>query len=194
MRQLNYFCGCPYVEETNEPFYVVWNKCSFGNGKLWENKTFSDNDNTSLSIAKEILDCYEEAYVEIFPLYQETFIRPSINPASFAIILVPADTDTGTDFEKLGFHAINLEELGFYAIDANYGYISYRVPSIELDHKNSIKLLDDITSGKKPNFIVGGKEIKLEQIKQVEDKVVWKFGDIELEYTAEQVNLLKQYI
>lgn len=194
MRQLNYFCGCPYVAETDEPLYVVWNKCSFGNGKLWENETFSDDDNTSLSIAKETLNCHKEAYVEIFPLYQETFIRPSINQASFAVISVPADTDTGTDFEKLGLYAINLEELGFYAIDANYGYISYRVPSIELDHKNSIKLLDDITSGKKPNFIVGGKEIKLEQIKQVEDKVVWKFGDIELEYTAEQVNLLKQYI
>ena len=159
-----------------------------------KNETFSDDDNTSLSIAKETLDRHKEAYVEIFPLYEETFIRPSINQASFAVITVPADTDTGTDPEKVGFHAINLEEVGFYPINADYGYISYRVPSIELTHEESKKMLNDIVSGKKPKFVLRGEEIQLEQIKQIDEGVVWKFGDIELEYTAEQVELLKQYI
>ena len=185
MKQMKYFCG-PYVVETNNPLYVVWNKCRIGNGTFWENETLDNDDITSILAAKETLDLHKESYIEIFPLYEETYTRPSINQATFGVVSVPADK--GSD----------LEEADFYEIDADHGYISYRVPSVELNHEKSVKLLNDITMlGMKPKFVTKGteEEIELEKIKQVEDKgITWKFGDIELEYTKEQINLLKEYI
>ena len=186
MKQYKYFCG-PYVVETTEPLYVVWSKCHVGNGTFWQNETLDNDDLTSILAAKETLDCHEESYIEVFPLYEETFTRPSINQATFGVISVAAVADKGSD----------LERVGFYAIHADNGFISYRAPSVELDHKKSMELLNAITMlGRKPSFVVRGEEIELEKIKQVEDEgITWKFGDdIKLEYTAEQVELLKQYI
>ena len=190
MKQMKYFCG-PYVVETNNPLYVVWNKCRIGNGTFWENETLDDDDITSILAAKETLDLHKESYIEIFPLYEETYTRASINQATFGVITVAAaaDTNKGSDLEKAEFYAINAE----------HGYISYRVPSVELNHEKSMKLLNDITMlGMKPKFVTKGteEEIELEKIKQVEDDgIVWRFGnDVELEYTADQVKLLKQYI
>ena len=190
MKQMKYFCG-PYVVETNNPLYVVWSKCHVSNGIFWQNETLDNDDLTSILAAKETLDLHEESYIEIFPLYEETFTRPSINKATFGVISVAAavDTDKGSDLEKAEFYAINAE----------HGYISYRVPSIELNHEKSMKLLNDITMlGMKPRFVIKGtdEEIQLEKIKQVEDEgITWKFGDdVKLEYTADQVKLLKQYI
>lgn len=189
MKQYKYFCG-PYVVETTEPLYVVWSKCSIGNGTFWQNETLDNDDLTSILAAKETLDLHEESYIEIFPLYEETFTRPSINQATFGVISVAADKneDKGSDFEKSGF----------YAIHADNGFISYRVPSVELDHKKSMELLNGITMlGMKPKFVTKEteEEIQLEKIKQIEgERIMWKFGDVELEYTEEQVELLKQYI
>ena len=189
MKQYKYFCG-PYVVETAEPLYVVWSKCHVGNGTFWQNETLDNDDLTSILAAKETLDLHEESYIEVFPLYEETYTRASINQATFGVISVAAatDKDKGSDLEKVGF----------YAIHADNGFISYRAPSVELDHKKSMELLNDTTMlGKKPKFVTKGteEEIELEKIKQVKDKgITWKFGDIELEYTEEQINLLKQYI
>ena len=188
MKQYKYFCG-PYVGETTEPLYVVWSKCHVGNGTFWQNETLDNDDLTSILAAKETLDLHEESYIEVFPLYEETYTRASINQATFGVITVAAaaDTDKGSDLEKAGF----------YAIHADNGFISYRVPSVELNREESMKLLNGITMlGKKPKFVTKGteEEIELEKIKLLNEGIMWKFGDIELEYTAEQVNILKEYI
>lgn len=190
MKQYKYFCG-PYVVETAEPLYVVWSKCHVGNGTFWQNETLDNDDLTSILAAKETLDLHEESYIEVFPLYEETFTRPSINRVTFGVITVAAAAAI--------YKGSNLEKTGFYAIHADNGFISYRVPSVELNHEKSMKLLNDITMlGMKPRFVIKGtdEEIQLEKIKQVEDEgITWKFGDdVKLEYTADQVKLLKQYI
>lgn len=203
-----YCCGSMGVFSTYNPLFVGWGKTHVYRGEFWENEIFVGPWNIPEINICESNVCNHGGYIEVYPLYPDTYNTSSINQITYGAIT----------FE--GGREEELKEAGFYHIHSDGGYTDFRVPSLELNRRQSKILMEGIMAeiesndeGPKDQFsffktslnlVVGnnivavldcGKKVYEESIDLGENgyfEFTLRFADQELKltYTNEQSKLL----
>lgn len=127
-----YCCGSMGRFSTHNPLFVGWGKTNIYRGEFWENETFvSPWDIPEINICDSNV-CNHGGYIEVYPLYPYTYNTSSINQITYGVITF----ESGREDE--------LKEAGFYPIHSDGGYSDFRVPSLELNRRQSKILMEGI--------------------------------------------------
>lgn len=200
-----YCCGSMGLFSTYNPLFVGWGETYIGRGRFWENEIFVDPwDIPEINICDSNV-CNHGGYIEVYPLYPDTYNTSSINQITYGVITF----ERGREEE--------LKEAGFYPIHSDGGFTDFRVPSLILTKSQSKTLMkgimaeiedeekDDFSSFKTQLIFVNGDKVitvldcgnKMHEVLEGDlgdshFEFILQFADQELRlsYTNEQSRLL----
>lgn len=200
-----YCCGSMGVFSTYNPLFVGWGKTNVYRGEFWENEIFVGPWNIPEINICESNVCNHGGYIEVYPLYPDTYNTSSINQITYGAITF----ERGREEE--------LKKAGFYHIHSDGGYTDFRVPSLTLTKSQSKTLMkgimaeiedeekDDFSSFKTQLIFVNGDKVitvldcgnKMHEVLEGDlgdshFEFILQFADQELRlsYTNEQSRLL----
>ena len=154
-----YSAGGPGCFSSYNPLFVGWGKTHVYRGEFWENEFFVGPWNIPEINICESNVCNHGGYIEVYPLYPNTYTTASINSLTYGAVTF----ERGREEE--------LKEAGFYHIHSDGGYTDFRVPSLTLTRSQSKTLMkgimaeiedeekDDFSSFKSYLKLVNGDEV-----------------------------------
>ena len=126
-----YCCGSMGRFSTHNPLFVGWGKTNIYRGEFWENEIFVGPWNIPEINICDSNVCHG-GYIEVYPLYPDTYNTSSINQITYGVITF----ESGREEE--------LKEVGFYPIHSDGGFTDFRAPSLILTKQQSETLMKGI--------------------------------------------------